>query len=136
MGHALSGEWTGFLDAIRPTHYCEPNKREETLTGLGGRGTMERKGLVGYNGLAYIMWGSWRIEGQAMIDGEPSGGLGGTFIADSETEPLLLSSLARALHESYRLRIGEEEKHNDPIDISIVGHVGNRINFALLGESK
>ncbi len=92
---------------------------------------MDRDRLASYSGLAYIMWGSWRIEGQALIDGPA-----GTFVADTETEPLLLSSLARALHESYRLRIGEEAEHNEPIDIAIVGHDGNRINFALRGPSE
>ena len=90
---------------------------------------MDRVHLAGYRGLAYILWGSWRIEGEAMIDGAPSDGLTGTFVADSEIEPLLLSSLASALHESYRLRIGEEEEHHEPVDIAIVGHDGNRINF-------
>jgi hypothetical protein len=92
---------------------------------------MDRNRLAGYSGLAYIMWGSWRIEGQALIDG-----LAGTFLASEETEPLLLSSLARALHESYRLRIGEEEERNVPFDIAILGHEGNRINFALRGASE
>jgi hypothetical protein len=96
---------------------------------------MNRKGttrsLAGYKGLAYIMWGSWRIEGQALIEGAEAGGLAGTFIADSETEPILLSTLATALHESYSLRLGEEEEHHEPIDIAIVGHAGNRINFTL-----
>ena len=92
---------------------------------------MNRKALAGYDGLAYIIWGSWRIEGQALLDSESSGGLTGTFIANSETEPLLLSSLAGALHEPYRLRIGEEEERNEPVDIAIVGHAGNRISFAL-----
>ncbi len=91
---------------------------------------MDRANFVGYRGLAYIMWGSWRIEGQAMIEGAPTDGFSGTFVADSETEPLLLSTLATALHESYRLRIGEEEEHHEPVDIAIVGHDGNRINFA------
>ena len=94
---------------------------------------MDRSELAGYRGLAYIMWGSWRIEGQALIDGEPSDGLEGTFVVDSETEPLLLSSLAGALHESYSLRIGEEEEHREAIDIAVVGHEGNRISFALRG---
>ena len=89
--------------------------------------------LAGYKGLAYIMWGSWRIEGQTLIEGAEAGGLAGTFIADSETEPILLSTLAAALHESYSLRIGEEEEHHEPIDIAIVGHEGNRISFALRG---
>ncbi len=77
------------------------------------------------------MWRSWRIEGQASIDGAPSDGLAGTFIVDSEAEPLLLSTLAGALHEPYSLRLGEEEEHREPVDIAIVGHEGNRINFAL-----
>jgi len=89
---------------------------------------MDRNRLAGYSGLAYIMWGSWRIEGRALIDGPA-----GTFLANEETEPLLLSSLASALHESYRLRIGEEEERNEPFDIAIVGHDGNRIDFALRG---
>lgn len=94
---------------------------------------MDRSELAGYEGVAFIMWGSWRIEGQALIDREPSDRLAGTFVADSETEPLLLSSLAGALHESYSLRVGEEEEHNEPIDIAIIGHDGNRIEFALRG---
>jgi len=94
---------------------------------------MDQRELAGYKGLAYIMWGSWRIAGQALIEGESSDGLAGTFVADSETEPLLLSSLAGALHESYSLRIGEEEEHRKPIDIAIVGHKENRIDFALQG---
>jgi len=98
---------------------------------------MDRRGatrsLAGYNGLAYIMWGSWRIEGQALIEGAEAGGLAGTFVADSETEPILLSALAAALHESYSLRLGGEEEHQEPTDIAIVGHDGNRINFVLRG---
>jgi hypothetical protein len=94
-----------------------------------------RNRLAGYTGLAYLMWGSWRIAGQASIEGGPPDGLAGTFVASEETEPLLLSSLASALHESYRLRIGEEEEHNEPIDIAIVGHAGNRIHFAVGGAS-
>ena len=97
--------------------------------------SMNRKGgtrsLAGYKGLAYIMWGSWRIEGQALIEGAEAGGLAGTFTADSETEPILLSTLAAALHESYSLRLGEEEEHREPIDIAIVGHDENRISFTL-----
>ena len=91
---------------------------------------MDRANLAGYRGLAYIMWGSWRIEGEALIEGAPSDDLSGTFVADSETEPLLLSTLASALHEPYQLRIGEEREHHEPVDIAIVGHDGNRINFA------
>lgn len=88
--------------------------------------------IAGYRGLAYILWGSWRIEGQVSIDEAPYGRIGGTFIADSETEPLLLSSLAGALHEPYSLRLGEEEQHYRPIDITILGHDDNRITFELL----
>jgi hypothetical protein len=104
---------------------------------------MDRQGmtrsLAGCKGVGYIMWGSWRIEGQASFDGAPSlgpegssaGGLAGTFVADSETEPILLSALATALHQSYSLRLGEEEERQEPIDIAIVGHEGNRIHFAI-----
>ena len=99
---------------------------------------MDRESITGYRGLAYILWGSWRIEGQAVIDdgtatGPEVDGLAGTFVADSETEPILLTSLAAALHESYSLRLGEEEEHHELIDIAIVGHDGNHISFALRG---
>ena len=104
---------------------------------------MDRKSgtrsLAGYRGLACILWGSWRIEGQASLgaasptgpEGSPAGSVAGTFIASSETEPILLSTLADALHESYSLRLGKEEEHREPIDITIVGHEGNRIDFTL-----
>jgi len=91
------------------------------------------RSAAGYQGLAYILWGSWRIAGQASIAGEPPDDPGGTFVVDSDDEPMLLSILAGALHESYRLRLGEEDDHREPVDITIVGHEGNRINFALRG---
>jgi hypothetical protein len=97
------------------------------------------RSLASYRGSACIMWGSWRIEGQASfgatssmgLERSSTGGLAGTFVADSETESILLSALAGALHEPYSLRLGEEEEHREPIDIAIVGHEGNRIDFAL-----
>ena len=84
-----------------------------------------------YQGMAYILWGSWRIAGQALIDAAEPNDVEGTFVVDSESEPLLLSTLASALHESYSLRLGEEDEPRDLVDIAILGHRGNRITFAL-----
>ncbi len=106
---------------------------------MGFNGTA--RSLIGYHGLATIVCGSWRIAGRASFnpttrigfEEELGASCAGTFVATSDTEPLLLSALAAALHQSYGLRLGEEADREEPIGIEIIGHEGNRIRFALRG---
>lgn len=105
-------------------------------------------GELGYAGPAKLVWGSWLIEGHARIEprsGEsapvgpiegiaavPDGpiyeGCVGAFTADSGTEPVLLSSLAGALGETYNLR-WQEEGHTEQLAITVTAKHGNRIHF-------
>ncbi len=87
--------------------------------------------LAGYRGAATLLWGSWRIAGLASIDVASPGAPLGTFTVDSEGEPLLLSALAGALQEPYVLRLGTELEQDVPIDITFLGHDGNRISFSI-----
>jgi len=93
------------------------------------------KDVATYRGPASILWGSWRIEGEAAFTpakpGDEASGIAGSFTAHSETEPILLSTLASALRESYSLRLGEEDDHMEPMDIALLAHDGHRIDFVL-----
>lgn len=103
---------------------------------------------TGYEGRAELVWGSWVIEGTARIRGRatqaaPVGpqeststgpddasdeGYVGAFIADSGTEPTLLSALASALGESYTLR-WHRSGRADEIPIAVTARHGNKIHF-------
>jgi hypothetical protein len=102
----------------------------------------------GYSGPAELIWGSWIIEGQARVeprtiesvyvgpkdgissvpDGPLDGGHVGAFTADSGTEPMLLSSLASALGETYRLR-WQRSGRDEHLTITVTARHGNRIHF-------
>jgi len=103
---------------------------------------------AGYVGPAELVWGSWVIEGQARIelretDSAPVGpreGISsapdgpadevrvGAFTAASSTEPMLLSSLATALGETYRLRWLASGRREE-LTVSVTALHGNRIHF-------
>jgi hypothetical protein len=103
---------------------------------------------VGYEGPAELVWGSWVIEGRAWVKERtcetapvgPSGGISpfpddaegeslvGAFTADSGTEPSLLSSLATALGETYRLRWRRQGRDED-LPVTVTARHGNRVHF-------
>ena len=108
--------------------------------------------IAGYEGPAELVWGSWVIEGQAQIkeratEAAPVGpreGISaipdllpgtryvGAFTADSGTEPLLLSSVATALGESYSLR-WQQSGRNEELTVAVTARHGNRIHFETRG---
>lgn len=103
---------------------------------------------IGYEGPAELVWGSWVIEGRAWVKQRtcetapvgPSDGISpfpedeegeslvGAFTADSGTEPTLLSSLATALGETYRLR-WRREGRNEELAITVTARHRNRVHF-------
>ena len=108
--------------------------------------------IAGYEGPAELVWGSWVIEGQAQIKEQateaapvgPREGISaipdllpgtryvGAFNADSGTEPLLLSSVATALGESYNLR-WQQSGRNEELTVVVTARHGNRIHFETRG---
>ena len=104
--------------------------------------------IAGYEGPAELVWGSWVIEGQACIrersceeapfglsdrvsmfrEETEAGALVGAFTANSGTEPMLLSSLARALGEIYRLR-WTHAGHSEDLPVAVTARHGNRVHF-------
>jgi hypothetical protein len=94
----------------------------------------------GYVGPAELVWGSWIIEGTANIrthsspgaspgpEGASRGLLVGAFDADSETEAVLLSSLASALGQPYTLR-WQDRGRLDELEITMTAKHGNRFHF-------
>lgn len=102
----------------------------------------------GYEGPAELVWGSWVIEGQARIDQKdsdsvpvgPRDGISsvpdgpaddacvGAFTAASTTEPMLLSTLATALGERYRLRWLASGRREE-LTVNVTALHGNRVHF-------
>jgi len=107
---------------------------------------------IGYEGPAELVWGSWIIEGSVKVeerstesvpvgpregisaipDGPSDEGRVGAFVAHSDTEPMLLSTLATALGETYRLRWGNAEKRSE-LAVCVTALHGNRIHFETRG---
>jgi len=108
----------------------------------------KEKGQFGYEGPAELVWGSWIIEGQAHVrerasqaapvgpqggistgpDDASSEGFVGAFTAASETESVLLASLASALGESYTLRWKRGDR-GERMTITVTAKHGNRLHF-------
>jgi len=102
----------------------------------------------GYKGPATLIWGSWQIEGEARIepragesavvgprdgiaatpDGPVYEGCVGAFTAHADTEPSLLSTLAGALGENYRLHWIEDGRE-EQLPIAVTARHGSRVHF-------
>ena len=107
-----------------------------------------RTQVAGYEGPAELVWGSWVVGGRVWIkersceetpvgpsdgisafpDETVGGGFVGAFTADVGTEPMLLSSLAAALGEAYRLR-WECDGKSEELVVAVTARHGNRVHF-------